>query len=391
MERIFSLVQKIDPSRQARVWIDTLCVPSIGPCKTQAIAMLRDIYTRANEVLLIDSRLCRVSGYHAYETAIQFLCSEWLSRLWTFQEGHLARKLIIQFADKYIGQEALIQDISGHRTRDCFGLASQLGFLLEREKGPETSWRYPSMTPFNWVLMKLQCRSTTVPADEAICLANMLDITNPDPTMLPSMEMIYQDLSIPSGILFLDGPRLKTSGFRWAPTSFLNSEVNPQGLNTEVASLQKEGLLVNHRGILLDDTLRFREGTNLLYWKLKPRNVPLQSNMSEDSARLLQDCNIYFVARTKNTSFQLRRRQICDPAIILDKESKDDLISGVLVSGVREAHRTWSCEFEMTLDVWMTGQKQYHRTRELCEAFNQFSDPIPCLGEFVENVQWLVG
>ena len=353
--------------------------------------MLRNVYTRANEVLLIDSRLCRVSGYHAYETAIQFLCSEWLSRLWTFQEGYLARKLLIQFADKSIAEEALILDLGSHRARDWFGLASQLSFLLEREKGSKASWRYPSRTPFNWVLMKLQCRSATVPADEAICLANVLDITNPDPKTLPSMEMIYQNLSIPSGILFSSGPKLTTPGFRWAPASFLNSEVSSQGLDTEPASLQREGLLVSRCGILLDDTLRFREDATLPCWTLKPRYAPFQSNGSEESGRSLLDRNMYFVAQAKNSGFQLRRRTISDPAIILDKDNRNDRTSGVLVSGAREAGGTWSCVCEMTLDVWMPGEKYYSHMRNMCETVNQFSGPVPCLGTYVEDAQWLVG
>ena len=390
MERIFNFVQKIDPSRQARVWIDTLCVPAIGPSKIKAISMLRDIYTRASEVLLIDSRLCRISDSHAYERAIQFLCSEWLSRLWTFQEGYLAQKLFIQFADEALSEETLVHDISSCRARDWFGLASLLGLLLEREMGSETSWRYPSMSLFSWVLLKLQCRSTTVSTDEAICLANMLDITNPDPMTLPSMEMIYRNLSIPCGLLFLHGPRLQTSGLDWAPASFLNSDFNPQGLNEEVASLQERGLLMTQCGILLNDTLKFREDDGIIYWSLKLGKAHSESKTPDDPDRLLQDQNTYLIAPPTNTSFQLRRREICDPAIILNKDSRDGSIDGVLVSGAREVGGIWSCEFELTLDVWMPGGKYYDGMRNLCEAFNQFSGPVPCVGKYMENVQWLV-
>ena len=353
--------------------------------------MLRNIYTRASEVLLIDSRLYRISDTHAYERAIQFLCSEWLSRLWTFQEGYLARKLFIQFADEALSQETLVQDISSYREHDWFGLASLLGFLLEREMGSETSWRYPSMSLFSWILLKLQCRSTTVPADEAICLANVLDVSNPDPTKLPSMEMIYQNLSIPSGLLFLHGPRLTTSGLGWAPATFLNSDFNPQGLNEEVASLQKGRLLVTMCGVLLNDTLKFREDDGILYWTLKLEKLQLGSKIPDDSKRLLQDQNIYFVAPPSNTSFQLRRRQICDPAIILNKDDRDGSVDGVLVSSAREVDGIWSCEFELTVDVWMPGTKYYSGMRNMCETFNQFSGPVPCLGTYVEDVQWLVG
>ncbi|MDI1487052.1 MAG: hypothetical protein OHK93_006315 [Ramalina farinacea] len=349
--------------------------------------MLRDIYTKASEVLLIDSRLCRVSGSHAYETAIQFLCSEWLSRLWTFQEGYLARQLFIQFADKALSQETLVQDISKLRKRDWSGLASLLRLLLEREKGSETS----SMSLFRWVLTKLQCRSTTVPADEAICLANILDVSNPDPTKLPSMEMIYQNISIPSGLLFLHGPRLKTPGLGWAPATFLNSDFDPHGLIEEVASLQEGGLRVTQCGILLHDTLKFREDDGILYWTLKLGKEHLGSEIPDDPNRLRQDQNIYFIAPPINTSLQLGGRQVHDPAIILNKDSRDGSIDGVLVSSAREIDGIWSCEFELTVDVWMPGKKYYDGMRNLCEAVNQFSGPNPCPGTYVENVQWLVG
>lgn len=392
MQRIFDFVQKMEPSRQARVWIDTLCVPASGDYKTQAIAMLRDIYTRASEVLLIDSRLCRVSGSDAYENAIQFLCSEWLSRLWTFQEGYLARKLVVQLADSAISQETLVQDIKSHRSYDWFGLSHKLAFFLALETEYKTSWRNSSVSLSDWVLLKLQCRSTTVPADEAICLANILDISNTDSTTLPSMEMIYRNLPISSNLLFLCGAKLKTSGFRWAPATFLNSTSKPRPVKREVASLQKEGLLVKQCGMLLDDTLSLRKDTEVIYWKLslKSGDGPLKSQTQENPERLLQEQNTYVLAGPDNTSFQLRKRQICHPAIILDTSFEHSLLPGVLVSRVKKAGGTWVCEFEMTLDVWRPGQRGYGRTRELCETLDEFSDPIPCLGRHVENVQWLV-
>lgn len=89
-------------------WIDTVCVP-IRPKEMHAMAMnrLRMPYQEAQYVLVLDSYLYtqKASELSALEIWCRVLCSSWAQRLWTFQEGRLAKSLWFQFADGPVRME----------------------------------------------------------------------------------------------------------------------------------------------------------------------------------------------------------------------------------------------------------------------------------------------
>lgn len=86
-------------------WIDTLCVP-VGPpaLKTLALNRMRVPYERAEHVLVLDShpRSLESSKLSYTEILARVSCSSWMRRLWTLQEGRLAKRLWFQFADKAV-------------------------------------------------------------------------------------------------------------------------------------------------------------------------------------------------------------------------------------------------------------------------------------------------
>jgi hypothetical protein len=63
---------------------------------------MRKTYTEAAKVLVVETYLTQhaASAMSPREKVLRVYCSTWASRLWTLQEGYLARSLMIQFADQ---------------------------------------------------------------------------------------------------------------------------------------------------------------------------------------------------------------------------------------------------------------------------------------------------
>ncbi len=70
---------------------------------------MAETYRNADAVLVIDSgiRSCSLSA-PLEERLLHIISSGWMQRLWTLQEGLLARKLIFEFADGFATLDELI-------------------------------------------------------------------------------------------------------------------------------------------------------------------------------------------------------------------------------------------------------------------------------------------
>jgi hypothetical protein len=96
------------------IWIDTLCCPvSPSIAKNIALQKIRDVYQSAQRVLILEASL---EAYKAEEMKIveklgRIYASGWLRRLWTLQEGALARSLYFQFAYCALYLETLRKEI----------------------------------------------------------------------------------------------------------------------------------------------------------------------------------------------------------------------------------------------------------------------------------------
>ena len=100
VELLFDLVRQV-AGEDAVLWVDSLSVPIDPETKRIAIAKLGNVYEEAYKVLVIDKDLMKV-GSDRKEQILQLPCSEWQRRLWTLQEGRLARDLHIQFKDSAV-------------------------------------------------------------------------------------------------------------------------------------------------------------------------------------------------------------------------------------------------------------------------------------------------
>src|SRR5437764_3687462 len=85
------------------IWLDTLCCP-VRPTEDKKLALkrMRHVYEQARSVLVLDASLQSypTASMDTLEVLARIFTSKWLTRVWTLQEGALAKRLWFQFADK---------------------------------------------------------------------------------------------------------------------------------------------------------------------------------------------------------------------------------------------------------------------------------------------------
>lgn len=224
-------------------WLDTICVPVSPPeMWTRAMKRLRKPYQDASLVLVLDSYLYTqdTREIDALELWARILCCSWSRRLWTFQEGRLARpgRLWVLFKDIAMSMEDIWRGFDQNLATEELmtelhlkwrgsnvirGLAETGGFV------PENTLRAFRPEPDIWDMREsLKTRAVSVPADEVLCLfCNMgLDMelvmrTPPENRLAVFWRNVRK---IPVGLVFSTAPeKMTVPGLRWAPTSFLGS------------------------------------------------------------------------------------------------------------------------------------------------------------------------
>lgn len=279
-----------DPVTRARdaegrllfIWLDTLCCPvSPEEAHSLALAQMRRTYQDARHVLVLDSGLQFYASDEItiFEALSRVFLSGWVSRLWTLQEASLARTIWIQFKDRPLDLDALMAYLSQLGFADlaflpfAFDMHGQFRSLrpafpysLSEEDSPSK----PVTTLLHELDMALQHRSTTVAADEPLCIGNLLDlpadeILNVPATAAARMGRVWELIAarhggIPQQIIGFEQPRLTEKGKRWAPMTLLsNKKGNSDTSQTRVLSWtdpalgipSADGLLVKFPGFRL--------------------------------------------------------------------------------------------------------------------------------------------
>jgi hypothetical protein len=82
--------------------MDTLCVThNLEDIHRKAIMKMRDIYAEVERVLVLDVELMASTAQASYEEInMRIKCSRWIRRLWTLQEAVLAKRPVIQLAER---------------------------------------------------------------------------------------------------------------------------------------------------------------------------------------------------------------------------------------------------------------------------------------------------
>lgn len=260
-------------------WMDTLCVPVHPESKhirKQVITQMRDIYTAAEGVLVLDSGLLRHrEPEDNVRMMIRILLSSWYSRLWTMQESLLAKKVMIVFGSraddgqntlvmlddwvKGFSHEAQQDKILGGSTvaSTCRALYQSLrntGLLSMDNKTAH-------------ILRAVPHRAVSKSEDETICISTLLGLDlvkllSPaapglnlsigevaDQRMITLLQMVQ---IVPLSLLFASGPRLQQPGFRWALKSFLHQAGSePVFHDSPTVKITSAGVECTSEGILL--------------------------------------------------------------------------------------------------------------------------------------------
>lgn len=219
-------------------WIDTLCVP-VGASKTSlrklVIAQMADIYREASHVLVLDNFILKLplsaDVIHKY---LHIHLSTWHHRLWTMQEGQLARRLSFQFQG---GAETLddmkSSGLHGYDSSLPKNLSSPVQLLCAseldvfyREIELSSNDRHPLTARMRSCARYLRSRDTSRAEDESVCVANILGLKASE--VLKEDEAVdrmsrFYDLvgQFDPRLIFHDHPHLLSDGYRWAPETFL--------------------------------------------------------------------------------------------------------------------------------------------------------------------------
>lgn len=243
-------------------WIDTLCCP-VEPieAKNLAISKMRYYYGRADQVLVLDRRLRRLNclSKSLLELSVIVDSSAWASRLWTWQEAVLAKRLKLQFADAAIDLEVLKSAESDdlNLTRGWVNFLDIVS-VIYNVRGEQTGAQGPRYNDLSRIHHALQYRSTSVETDEPLCLSCLVGLdmdkileVEPDERMVAFWSMFP---NIPRVLIFWQNETLQQPGFRWAPKSFLGvesyigSEVGE--VNVPTTTLTRRGLQTRCLGVI---------------------------------------------------------------------------------------------------------------------------------------------
>jgi hypothetical protein len=210
-------------------WIDTLCIPEIDDMRHRAIGLMAQTYREAEAVLVIDSGLRDVSSRAPLEEKMfHVVFSRWMQRLWTFQEAALAKKVYFEFSDALVSLDDLRKKkFSIPKDLDDLVVGELLSGLFRAHRGLLGFSTFKFMDIYS-ILRK---RTASKQSDETLAVSAVLNldgfelasISDPDQRMETFLLRVGK---LPADIIFLTGvSRLEKPGFRWAPRSFMRSEV----------------------------------------------------------------------------------------------------------------------------------------------------------------------
>ncbi|KAI8986286.1 hypothetical protein BD414DRAFT_461964 [Trametes punicea] len=231
-------------------WIDALCVPSERDLRRKAIVLMANTYEQADKVLVVDGGVraqCSLSTPKE-DCILRIATSGWMQRIWTLQEGMLARELYFELSDGIIdctffngppycmALESI--PLLGHRPRDDTALR------FERRTSK------PVRCTLNDIIALLRYRSTSKPEDEPIAISGLLGVDAAIVVNFNTQEERMKALLMHVGSFnrhlvvfgwFCD--RLSLPNFTWAPAS-LNQVLWPGDPDDpRVATCDEEGLL----------------------------------------------------------------------------------------------------------------------------------------------------
>lgn len=304
-----------------------------------ALEKIRAVYELAKRVLVLDAGLMCIEARSVdiTEGSARIFTSAWMRRLWTLQEGALAKSLYFQFADQAVGLQDLYQSFVATKNiryqvfrEDLQVEVWTLGaFFHSGEK-----WVPSGLRNLHFLDKSLHYREVSMPEDEPLCIAMLMDLDmaqvlyagkdqereeeeestarieeRREKRMQKVWELLaLKDSGIPSAIIFVEDGRLSSPGWRWALRSFLKGDQNmiDEGHRTFRWSSQGRGTIDSHgRGLKVQYQGQRISVVN--YNDQKPRNPwPGVRRTKESGNQDVATGRWYQIARKRDTYLQQR-------------------------------------------------------------------------------------
>jgi len=328
------------------LWLDTLCCP-VAPDEAKKLSLIKmhQVYEQASIVLVLDSSLRSYStaSMDTLEVLARVFTSRWLKRVWTLEEGALAKRLWFQFADKALSLaelKAKMETIWPNNLQQktiFFDIRYEIDRIEQffQPKGHDGSG--PNLKTLDEALLY---RKISNASDEPICIGTLMGLSakailTPGDDILDAlrendnldedgqhllqlklrdarMKVVWKLLaekfkSLPAQIIFFEEQRIDAQGFRWAPRSFLQAEnvyISPTLRKLRWDDMQPgvvtdRGLQVNYPGFRLHLT-QYNDGKPRHPWKGRKR-IPEDSIPFRDSSS-----GEWYTISTKEHAIKLR-------------------------------------------------------------------------------------
>ncbi|KAJ5591438.1 hypothetical protein N7450_005410 [Penicillium hetheringtonii] len=349
-------------------WIDTICVPpdsaSLKDEQDSAMGLMREVYEQATAVLVLDSWLYGSTALDKWpvENLMRIFSSRWTSRLWTYQEGVLAKSLYFQFRDSSVELETEIQ-----RLKDGADKVTQLTLvqpLLRMYQEIRFLGRGDASfeEKFKAICSSLGDRNTSVASDEPLCIGTLLGLNVLQLAQAPPelrMQKLWKMIPlVPFSFLQSQMVRLESPGLSWAPKTFLrcvqnrNRTGNPScwsasmlGAVGGTATVSDEGVILKSPGLLFKPgswggsyeeigpgtgwhyKFKFQSGGEFedIGIILLPKNAPISKDLSPDAPEFREgETHALLVAVQKETT-EIVHCQYISPVSWTELTQKQDI------------------------------------------------------------------
>ena len=142
LEEVFDLTSSLNPEW---LWIDSLSIPAgrrdlnaaEERLKNELINMMAHIYGRADSVIALDACVMHLNSEEPLAVAVALLCGRWSRRMWTYQEGALAKSITIMTKTGSIKLQELtetIKQVDG--SKDVSEIIRTLETMTRRQHSP---------------------------------------------------------------------------------------------------------------------------------------------------------------------------------------------------------------------------------------------------------------
>lgn len=257
----------------------------------KALTLMRKTYKDATAVLVLDSWLlesCSIQDPHV-DILIKIFACDWQSRLWTFQEGALAKRLFFQLRDGAYDLDHGMEQLASSSDN---GTALFVTRALEALHRSIRSFRKdtPVQDRLAAAATSFAHRTTSVLGDEPLCLATLIGLDSSvvekiavETDVVQKKRLFWGSLDkLPVGLLFTTSPRLPIEGLRWAPKSMLQSH-SPDSVNSNSAICGRRSPDPVSRRPFLHTPLQHRRGAVVAGGQGQP--VPIARRYSQRAAR----------------------------------------------------------------------------------------------------------